>query len=82
MGTDNFTCLLDDVEPDRRPPWPSIMRETLYMLLEDEESKDSKIVRNSLEILLLTLLRHPRLKLELIDWSAYDNPPDDSLQSC
>lgn len=36
MGTDIFTCLLDDVEPDRRPPWPSIVRETLYMLLEDE----------------------------------------------
>ncbi|PYH92243.1 hypothetical protein BO71DRAFT_400732, partial [Aspergillus ellipticus CBS 707.79] len=37
MSADIFTCLLDDIEPDQRPPWPLIVRKTLYMLLEDEE---------------------------------------------
>ncbi|KJZ68049.1 hypothetical protein HIM_12560 [Hirsutella minnesotensis 3608] len=38
MATDIFTCLLDDIEPDQPPSWPSVIRETLYMLREDESS--------------------------------------------
>lgn len=37
MSIEIFTCLLDDIEPDQRPPWPSIIGETLHMLLDDEE---------------------------------------------
>ena len=37
MSMEVFTCLLDDIEPDQRPPWPSIIGETLHMLLADEE---------------------------------------------
>lgn len=36
MSTDIFTCLLDDIEPDHRPRWPSIVGDTLQILLEDE----------------------------------------------
>jgi hypothetical protein len=38
MPTDIFNCLLDDIEPDCRPSWPSIVRETLYILQEDEKA--------------------------------------------
>ncbi|KAJ6019953.1 hypothetical protein N7522_000028 [Penicillium canescens] len=37
MSMEIFTCLLDDIEPNQRPPWPSIVGETLHMLLDDEE---------------------------------------------
>lgn len=37
MSMEVFTCLLDDIEPDQCPPWPSIIGETLHMLLDDEE---------------------------------------------
>jgi hypothetical protein len=37
MSIDVFTYLLDDIEPDQHPPWPSIVGETLHMLLDDEE---------------------------------------------
>jgi hypothetical protein len=38
MPTDIFNCLLDDIEPDCRPSWPSVVRETLYILQEDEKA--------------------------------------------
>ncbi|OQE69869.1 hypothetical protein PENNAL_c0126G11276 [Penicillium nalgiovense] len=37
MSMDVFSCLLDDIEPDQHPPWPSIVGETLHKLLDDEE---------------------------------------------
>ncbi|KAJ5808883.1 hypothetical protein N7474_010152 [Penicillium riverlandense] len=37
MATDIFTCLLDEIEPDWRPSWPPIVRQTLHILLEDED---------------------------------------------
>jgi hypothetical protein len=37
MSMDIFTCLLDDIEPDQHPQWPSIIGETLHMLLDNEE---------------------------------------------
>jgi hypothetical protein len=38
MPTDIFNYLLDDIELDCRPLWLSIMRETLYILQEDEKA--------------------------------------------
>ncbi|KAL6229868.1 hypothetical protein BDW75DRAFT_234864 [Aspergillus navahoensis] len=38
MPTDIFNCLLDDIEPDSRPPWPSIVGQTLHTLQEDDEA--------------------------------------------
>lgn len=38
MSSDVFACLLDDVEPNLVQPWPPVIRDTLYMLMEDEES--------------------------------------------
>lgn len=43
MSMDIFTCLLDDIEPDQSPPWPSIVGETLHMLLDDEESLSASL---------------------------------------
>jgi hypothetical protein len=43
MSMEIFTCLLDDIEPDQRPPWPSIVGETLHMLLDDEESLSASL---------------------------------------
>jgi hypothetical protein len=38
MAEDVFTCLLDDIEPELVQTWPSVIRETLHLLMEDEES--------------------------------------------
>lgn len=38
MASDVFTCLLDDIEPELVQTWPPIVRETLHLLREDEES--------------------------------------------
>jgi hypothetical protein len=38
MASDVFTCLLDDIEPELVQPWPSVIRETLHLLKEDEET--------------------------------------------
>ena len=38
MSSDVFTCLLDDIEPEMVQTWPPVIRETLHMLMEDEES--------------------------------------------
>ncbi|EFY94594.1 hypothetical protein X797_011322 [Metarhizium robertsii] len=38
MASDVFTCLLDDIEPELLQTWPLVIRETLHLLLEDEES--------------------------------------------
>ena len=43
MATDIFSCLLDEIEPDCRPSWPSTVRETLYILLEDEETLQKSV---------------------------------------
>jgi hypothetical protein len=79
MGMDMFTCLLDDVEPDRCPPWPSIVRETLYMLLEDEELLQKSLDYQNFLRGITDVPLHSRLRLELINWPAYDNPPDGIL---
>ncbi|KGQ02605.1 hypothetical protein BBAD15_g12189 [Beauveria bassiana D1-5] len=36
MANDIFSCILDSIEPDQSPPWPSVIRTTLQMLQEDE----------------------------------------------
>lgn len=38
MSSDVFTCLLDDIEPELVQTWPPVIRDTLHMLMEDEES--------------------------------------------
>ena len=43
MSMDIFTCLLDDIEPDQCPLWPSVVGEILYMLLDDEESLSASL---------------------------------------
>uniref|UniRef100_A0A1Y1K5F7 Uncharacterized protein n=1 Tax=Photinus pyralis TaxID=7054 RepID=A0A1Y1K5F7_PHOPY len=37
MASDVFACLLDDVEPELVQMWPLVIRETLHLLMEDEE---------------------------------------------
>lgn len=37
MAEDIFTCLLDDIEPEVVQLWPSVIRDTLHMLMEEEE---------------------------------------------
>lgn len=36
MANDIFECLLDSIEPDRSPSWPSVIQTTLQMLQKDE----------------------------------------------
>lgn len=38
MAWEVFTCLFDDIEPELVQIWPPVIRETLHMLMEDEES--------------------------------------------
>ncbi len=38
IASDVFTCLLDDIQPELAQTWPSVIRETLHMLMEDYES--------------------------------------------
>lgn len=38
MASDLFTCILDSVEPEVVQRWPPVIRDTLYLLMEDEES--------------------------------------------
>ena len=38
VGSDIFICLLDGIEPELPLSWPSVVQETLKMLLEDEEA--------------------------------------------
>jgi hypothetical protein len=38
MASDVFNCLLDDIEPELVQRWPPVIRDTLHMLREDEES--------------------------------------------
>jgi hypothetical protein len=38
MSVDVFNCLLDDIEPELAQIWPPVIRDTLYLLMEDEES--------------------------------------------
>lgn len=38
MASDVFTCLLDDMEPELVQAWPKVIRDTLDLLMEDEES--------------------------------------------
>ena len=41
MASDVFTCILDDIEPELVQRWPPVIRDTLHMLREDEESLQS-----------------------------------------
>jgi hypothetical protein len=54
IASDVFTCLLDDIEPELVQTWPSVIRETLHLLVEDEES----------------LRRSPEYDVFLKGWSA------------
>ncbi|KJZ69865.1 hypothetical protein HIM_10739 [Hirsutella minnesotensis 3608] len=61
MATDIFTCLLDDIEPERPPSWPSVIRETLYMLQEDEEGLQLSLeYENFLKGTVVEFLKQPR----------------------
>lgn len=38
IASDLFTCILDSVEPELVTRWPPVIRDTLHLLMEDEES--------------------------------------------
>ena len=38
MASDVFTCLLEDIEPELVQAWPPVIRDTLNLLMEDEET--------------------------------------------
>ena len=38
MSSDVFDCLVDDIEPELVQPWPTVIKETLHKLKEDEET--------------------------------------------
>jgi len=50
MSADVFTCLLNDIEPELVQTWPPAIRDSLHLLMEDEESlKESPEYRQFLK---------------------------------